>query len=126
MKDVNNGSLYKNRSSSGGSCSKMIHNIFYDKKHKEYTNICITHSYEVMSEFYKSIPELVYSLREVATIFIEDRLPKITNDEYFKRYSELVNEEDCNLKYIMTVDCKPIKTNRYRNLERAYMLYDKH
>ena len=79
-----------------------------------------------MSEFYKSIPELVYSLREVATIFIEDRLPKITNDEYFKRYSELVNEEDCNLKYIMTVDCKPIKTNRYINLERAYMLYVKH
>ena len=79
-----------------------------------------------MSEFYKSFPELVYSLREVATIFIEDRLPKITNDEYFKRYSELVNEEGCNLKYIMTVDCKPIKTNRYRSLERAYMLYDKH
>ena len=104
----------------------MIHNIFYDKKHKEYTNICITHSYEVMSEFYKTLPELIYSLREVATIFIEDRLPKITNDEYFKRYSELVNEEDCNLKYIMTVDCKPIKTSRYRNLERAYMLYDKH
>ena len=45
----------------------MVHNIFYDKKHKEYTNICITHSYEIMSEFYKSIPELVYSLREVAT-----------------------------------------------------------
>ena len=104
----------------------MIHNIFYDKKHKEYTNICITHSYEIMSEFYKTLPELIYSIREVATIFIEDKLPKITNDEYFKRYSELVNEEDCNLKYIMTVDCKPIKTNRLRNLERAYMLYDKH
>ena len=58
----------------------MVHNIFYDKKHKEYTNICITHSYEVMSEFYKSIPELVYSLREVATIFIEDKLPKMTNN----------------------------------------------
>ena len=40
--------------------------------------------------------------------------------------AELVNEEDCNLKYIMTVDCKPIKTNRYRNLERTYMLYAKH
>ena len=103
----------------------MIHNIFYDKKHKEYTNICITHSYEVMSEFYKSIPELVYSLREVVTIFIEDKLPKMTNKEYFDRYSELVNEFDCELEYVCTVDCKPIKTNRYRNLERAYMLYDK-
>ena len=98
----------------------MVHNIFYDKKHKEYTNICITHSYEVMSEFYKSIPELVYSLREVSTIFIEDKLPKMTNKEYFDRYSELVNEFDCELEYVCTVDCKPIKTNRLRNLERAY------
>lgn len=104
----------------------MVHNIFYDKKHKEYTNICITHSYEVMSESYKTLPELIYSLREVATIFTEDKLPKITNDEYFKRYSELVNEEDCSLKYTTTVECKPIKTNRFRNLERAYMLYAKH
>ena len=70
--------------------------------------------------------EGILALAIIFTIFIEDRLPKITNDEYFKRYSELVNEEDCNLKYIMTVDCKPIKINRYRNLERAYMLYAKH
>ena len=103
----------------------MIHNIFYDKKHKEYTNICITHSYEIMSEFYKTLPELIYSLREVATIFIEDKLPKMTNKEYFDRYSELVNEFDCELEYVCTVDCKPIKTNRLRNLERAYMLYAK-
>ena len=102
----------------------MVHNIFYDKKHKEYTNICITHSYEVMSEFYSSLSELVYSLREVSTIFIEDKLPKITNDEYFKRYSELVNEFGCELGYVCTVDCEPIKTNRLRNLERAYMLYE--
>lgn len=104
----------------------MIHNIFYDKKHKEYTNICITHSYEVMSESYKTIQELVYSLREVSTIFIEDKLPKMTNKEYFDRYSELVNEFDCELEYVCTVDCKPIKTSRYKNLERAYMLYAKH
>ena len=104
----------------------MVHNIFYDKKHKEYTNICITHSYEVMSEFYKSIPELVYSLREVSTIFIEDKLPKMTNKEYFDRYSELVDEFDCELEYVCTVDCKPIKTSRFRNLERAYMFHEQY
>ena len=75
----------------------MIHNIFYDKKHKEYTNICITHSYVVMSEFYKSIPELVYSLREVATIFIEDKLPKMTKEFETFRESKDTKEQAVEL-----------------------------
>ena len=41
------------------------------------------------------------------------------NYKYLLKHNLLYN------KYIMTVDCKPIKTNRYRNLERAYMLYAK-
>jgi hypothetical protein len=34
VKDVTDDSLYKKRSTSGGSCYKMIHNILYDKNTK--------------------------------------------------------------------------------------------
>lgn len=102
----------------------MEHDIYFSKKENCFCNICTSHSYEIMTEFYPNIGELFYSLREVDSLMEGEELPPLKDGEYQKRLDELQKEGfslgKVNGKFSHFL-AKPMKRN-YRNICKAYKM----
>jgi len=113
----------------------MYHNLYFSKKDKCFVNICVSHEYEIMSEFHKELGEMIYMLRDVATIMDDmnkeanvEPLPPMNEEKVQKRLDELNNEFHYdlvpiknwfNIKITPFSDTQKIK---YRNIEKATKL----
>ena len=113
----------------------MYHNLYFSKKDKCFVNICVSHEYEIMSEFHKELGEMIYMLRDVATIMDDTNkeanvkpLPPMNEEKVQKRLDELNNEFHYdlvpiknwfNIKITPFSDTQKIK---YRNIEKATKL----
>ena len=113
----------------------MYHNLYFSKKDKCFVNICVSHEYEIMSEFHKELGELIYMLRDVATIMDDTNkeanvkpLPPMNEEKVQTRLDELNNEFHYdlvpiknwfNIKITPFSDTQKIK---YRNIEKATKL----
>jgi hypothetical protein len=113
----------------------MYHNLYFSKKEKCFVNICVSHEYEIMSEFHKELGEMIYMLRDVATIMDDtgkDKnikpLPPMNEEKVQKRLDELNNE--CHYDLIPINNWSKIKITsftknkkiKYRNIEKATKL----
>lgn len=113
----------------------MYHNLYFSKKDKCFVNICVSHEYEIMSEFHKELGEMIYMLRDVATIMDDtnketdvEPLPPMNEEKVQKRLDELNNEFHYDLvplKNWFNIKITPFSDNKkikYRNIEKATKL----
>lgn len=98
----------------------MTHKIFFAPRENLYFNICVTHSYEIMTEFYHSLGDLLSGLREVATLLENDRIPSISEKEIQVRIKEVEEDLKCPSFYVFDFETRPYRRNNWINLRRAY------
>lgn len=67
----------------------MTHKIFFAAKENLYFNICVTHNYEIMTEFHHSLGDLLCGLREVTTLLENEKVPSISEKEIQARIKDV-------------------------------------
>ena len=95
----------------------MKHLIFRNAE-GTYYNVCISHDYEVNTEYSKDLSKLLTSLHDVYNIFSSDFPPKLKNP--LEKVREVTLEYNPNSHYIMTVEYTKPFTCGYKKLEEAY------
>ena len=95
----------------------MKHLIFRNAE-GTYYNVCISHDYEVNTEYSKDLSKLLTSLHDVYNIFSSDFPPKLKNP--LEKVREATLEYNPHSHHIMTVEyTKPFSCG-YKKLEKAY------
>ena len=82
-----------------------------------YYNVCISHDYEINTEYSKDLSKLLTSLHDVYNIFSSDFPLKAKNPLENIREA---HEYNPNSHYIMTVEYTKPFTCGYKKLEKAY------
>ena len=95
----------------------MKHLIFQNKD-GYYYNVCVSHDYEINTEYSKDLSKLLTSLHDVYDIFSSDFPPKLKNP--LEKVREVTLEYNPNSHYIMTVEYTKPFTCGYKKLEKAY------
>lgn len=98
----------------------MTHKIFFAPKENLYFNVCITHTYEIMTEFYHSLGDLLSGLREVATLLENDKIPPISEKEIEVRIREVEKILQCPSFHVLDFEARPYRRDNWINLRRAY------
>ena len=94
----------------------MKHLIFRNAE-GTYYNVCISHDYEVNTEYSKDLSKLLTSLHDVYNIFSSDFPPKLKNPLEKVREAHKYNP---NSQHIITVEYTKPFTCGYKKLENAY------
>lgn len=98
----------------------MTHKIFFAPKENLYFNVCVTHSYEIMTEFCHSLGDLLSGLREVATLLENNRIPSISEKEVQARIKDVEEDLQCPSFHVLDFEARPYKRDSWINLRRAY------
>lgn len=100
----------------------MTHKIFFAPKENLYFNVCVSQRYEVMTEFYHSLGDLLSGLREVATLLENDRIPSISEKEVQVRIKEVEEDLNCPSFHVLDFEARPYRRDNWINLRRAYKM----
>ena len=95
----------------------MKHLIFRNAE-GTYYNVCISHDYEINTEYSKDLSKLLTSLHDVYNIFSSDFPPKLKNP--LEKVREATLEYNPHSHHIMTVEYTKPFTCGYKKLEKAY------
>lgn len=94
----------------------MKHLVFRNAE-GTYYNVCISHDYEINTEYSKDLSKLLTSLHDVYNIFSSDFPPKLKNP--LEKVREVTLEYNPNSHYIMTVEYTKPFTCGYKKLEKV-------